>query len=664
MGNRSDSGGWLKDGTLNFGGGQDSATPPNAINVDQVTRLINATCRNGKLSPRPAWKKVELTFADQVEGPFKFSNFQEGFFYDGNGKAALLSSHGGRQFRIDLSTKSVSEITPIVSYSTEVITSGFTVPAAGSTVLVNVASTSHMTLQQPNITIDGNTLILTEIQSSTVIVVENDDAAQAGNAVAVAAVVSFVGFSPNNPLKKKNWSVQAENYWILQDNQSYPIIFDGSKAFRSDPAKNQVPVGNVMAYVQGRLAVALPGRQTYSVGDIVFGQSGTIVNDGRDAILYFTENMYLNEGGDFVARVFGAPSNAGDILAMKTGNQSDTSLGQGPMLVGTPNVVFSVNLPFDRTIWKNLSNALQTANILIGPTGQDTTVPINTDVWYRSLDGVRSYITAQRQFNGSWANTPMSSEVDDVLSADTEHWLEWGSGVLFDNRLLITVSPQQSANGYYHRGLVALDFNLTSGMRKQGGGPAWEGTWTGLRILKIVAGLVNHTPRCFMYVLNNTSEIELWELTTDEKYDNTTTRIQWQADLRSMNCGDSDAFKKLETARLIFTELSGQLDCTVTYRTDESPCWYDWKSFTRCAKDKDCGPFTCAGPVTYQPQSRWPVRLPMPPDTMDSITKRKRRTGFEFQLRLSLVGFSALRQIRIYCLPESEPLGIDRVDES
>lgn len=663
MANRADQPPWLKDGQLSFSGGVDQTTPPNDIDADQCARLVNATCRNGKLSPRPAWKKRELTFADQVDGPFKFSNFQEGYFYDGNGVPALLSSHGGRQFKIDLRNFQVSEITPIKSYATEVITSGFVVPAAAATVLVNVESTAHMTLQQPNITIDGNTLIITEIQSATVIIVENDDAAQAGNAVAIADVVSFVGFDPNNPLKKKNWSRQAENYWILQDNQSYPIIFDGSKAFRSDPAKNQIPVGNVMAYVQGRLAVALPGRQTYSVGDIIFGQSGTIVNDGRDAILYFTENMYLNEGGDFIARVFGAPSNAGDILAMQTGNQSDTSLGQGPMLVGSQNIVFSVNLPFDRTIWKNLANALQTANPIIGMTGQDTTIAINTDIWYRSLDGIRSYITAQRQFNGSWANTPMSSEVDEVLSADTDHWLEWGSAVLFDNRLLTTVSPQRSPNGYYHRGLVALDFNLTSGMRHKTG-PAWEGVWTGLRILKIVAGLVNKKPRCFMYVLNDTSEIELWELTTDEKYDNGADRIEWSADLRSMNCGNSDAFKKLETARMIFTELSGTLDCTVQYRTDEAPCWYDWKSFTRCAKDKDCGPFACTGPVTYQPQSRWPVRLPQPPDAMETITKRKRRTGFEHQLRLSMTGWASLRQVRIYCLPEPEPLGIDRMDES
>lgn len=660
--NRSDQPPWLKDGSTEFSGGVDGSLPPGEIDANQVSDLINGTCRNGKLYPRPGWKRLALTFDTGVDGPFKFSNFQEGFFYDGDGVPALLSSHGGRQFRIDLRNFEVTEITPLKSYATVVITSGFTVPAANATVLVNVASTTGLTLQQPNVVIDGQNLVLTEIQSSTVIIVENLDAAQAGNAVANGAAVSFVGFSPNNPLKKKNWSVQAENYWILQDNQSYPIIFDGIKAFRSDPSKNQVPVGNVMAYVQGRLAVALPDRMTYSVGDLVFGQSGTLPNNGRDAILYFTENMYLNEGGDFIARVYGAPSNAGDILAMKAGNQSDTSLGQGPMLVGTPNVVFSVNLPFDRTIWKNLASALQTANPIIGPTGQDSTIAINTDIWYRSIDGVRSYITAQRQFNGSWANTPMSNEVDHILDADTAQWLEWGSGVLFDNRLLITVSPQRSANGYYHRGLVALDFNLVSGMRKQTG-PAWEGTWKGLRILKIVSGLVNKKPRCFMYVLNDTSEIELWELSTEDKYDNTTERIQWDVEFRGYNCGNNDQFKKLKTVRLIVSQLSGTLDGSLRYRTDESPCWYDWKAFNRCAKDKDCGPFACTGPVTYQPQSRWPIRFPEPPDTMDSITKRKRSTGYSFQPRLSMTGFCELREIRLFALPENEMLGVDKVDE-
>src|ERR1041385_6903574 len=87
---------------------------------------------------------------------------------------------------------------------------------------------------------------------------------------------------------------------------------------------------------------------------------------------------------------------------------TDTALGQGPMLVGTPNVVFTVNLPFDRTTWKNLAEALQTANPIVGPVSQDSVINVNGDLWYRSLDGIRSYITAQRQFNGAWGNTPQS----------------------------------------------------------------------------------------------------------------------------------------------------------------------------------------------------------------------------------------------------------------
>jgi len=47
--------------------------------------------------------------------------------------------------------------------------------------------------------------------------------------------------------------------------------------------------------------------------------------------------------------------------------QTDTSLGEGSILVGTPSVIFSLNLPFDRTTWKNTTNPLQTASRFKAP---------------------------------------------------------------------------------------------------------------------------------------------------------------------------------------------------------------------------------------------------------------------------------------------------------
>jgi hypothetical protein len=462
----------------------------------------------------------------------------------------------------------------------------------------------------------------------------------------------------NSPVLDIGWSEQVERYWVYQDNQSKAIIFDGSKARRSNLAKKEVPTGNVMCYTQGRLAVALPDRQTFRIGDLTFGESGDPSIDRVDAALHFSENDYLNEGGDLVARVFGAPSNVGPILAMKAGAMGDTALGQGPLLVGTPYNWFTVQLPFDRTTWKNLSSPLQTVNPIHGPLGQDSTVPVNTDFFHRSIDGVRSYKLAVRQFNGSPGNVPISGEVQDVLELDTARLLEHGSGVLFDNRLMMTVSPVSSPLGVWHRGLVVLDFDLTNSISNQRP-PAWEGVWSGPRILKALTVMVDMKERCFFYVLSPTNQIELWEMLPNEKFDEGNTSIKMTLDLPSFDCGDSDNFKILETARMVLTGVTGQVSGVLKYRTDQSRCWQDWDTFSACAASEDCGPPDCAGPHTYVEQERTPIRFHMPPGGFDPISGLAYRTGYEFQPRIELnSGWAQIRQFRLYALDKREQLGV------
>lgn len=461
----------------------------------------------------------------------------------------------------------------------------------------------------------------------------------------------------NSPLRPQGWSVQAENYWVYQDNSSQPIIFDGSSARRADPAQREVPVGNCMAYTMGRLVVALPDRQRFRIGDLVFGSSGNPALQYRDAMLHFTENDYLNEGGDMIARIFGAPSGYGPITSMKAVAMCDTALGQGPLLIGTPNVIFTVQMPFDRTTWDNLANPLQTASPINGPMSQGATVLVNTDLWYRSIDGIRSYIMARRDFT-AWGNTPMSNEIEDLLSYDTERLLGYSSAVLFDNRLLTTVSPVSSPSGVYHRGLVALDFNLASGLRYKAN-PAWEGVWTGLKVLQILTGMVDNKPRCFMFIVNSSNKIQVWELTLDDKFDDTDGRISWSYDSRAYDFNDSEQFKKLQGGRLVATELTGRLEGTIKYRSDDSPCWQSWDTFDVCSTYTQCT-VGCTVPTFPREQQRTPIRLWEPADTFDAINGRKYRTGYSFQVRHELQGYAQIDRTEYYASDEPESISRDR----
>ena len=588
-------------------------------------------------------------------------------------------------------------------------TADFTVPVAGATVVVAVADSSHMTTSSPNVYVRGLPFVLTGIGGPTSITLKNLTPANqgvvithpanvaysyapntvtvlnpvatgAGNVITSGTSVTFnapivyTKSDPNNPNNTLNWSVQAGIFWILQDNAAAAIIFDGAKTYRSDPSKSQVPCGNVMCYAQGRLLVALPDRQSYAAGDIYGGSSGTATYNFQDAQLYFTENNYLNEGGNFVARTFGAPNTAGDIVSMTALAQTDTQLGQGPVVIGTPTSVFTVNLPFDRTTWKNLQNPLQTNVPMLGPTGQSSTINVNTDLWFRSLDGIRSYVQAWRQMNGGWGNTPSSNELDDLLATDEANLLEHASAVLFDNRILVTVNPTETPQGVYWAGLAVMDLDLVTSLRRKSP-PAWEGLWSGIRpaatapyypgILKIITATVLGVQRCFMFVLNSQSLIELWELSKTDKFDQGSQQVPISSAvwLPSYTCGDQDRFKTLDAGRMLVNAVSGQLVWSVEYRTDEWPCWVPWQAGRACSINQDCGPFACSGPIQYQDQPRRPIRLGTPPDDFNGVTNISNRKGYEFQPRIRWTGYAEITGFYIFCSDTQEMLGPDRADE-
>jgi hypothetical protein len=656
------------DGSLEFSGGQDAGRSPAIIAKNQVAFATNTSMRGGFLKPRPALVKRTFAFSNAAtETAFKTGGrFQHAAFFDGTTLPMLLSSQGGRLFKIDLLQKKISEITPVVARTTTT-TVQFVLPAVNDTIVVSVENSyrltptaaSKLTLADVPLTINGLSVELTAVNSIVSITVKNKIAANVGVTVPSASSVKWTYLDTNSGSLWQGWSTQAENYWIYQDNQSLPIIFNGSVARRSILSRDEVPVGNIMSYTMGRLIVALPDRTSFRVGDLVFGPSGNMLYNYRDAMLRFTENKYLNEGGDFVARVFGAPSGFGPITAIKPLSMMDSQLGQGPCVVGTPYVIFSLNLPFDRTTWKNLSSPLQTVTPVLGPVGQNNTVNINTDLWYRGTDGaIHSFIMARRDFT-SWGNSPQSSELGSTLGFDTTWLLEYGSSVFFDNRRLETCSPVPSPYGIWHRGLVSLDFNLISSLRSRVS-PAWEGVWSGLRFLQLIFGNVQGKERCFVFALNNSNEIEVWEFDLEAIEDNYTTPIRWTANMGSYNFTNGFNLKKLETGELFVDDVQGSVSMVIKYRSDQNPCWRVWDAFAFCSKNEDCGPFTCGGPISYREQFRSKIKLHQPPDDFDTINGRKYRTGYEFQPRLENTGHFELKQIRVLAFDEPETANAER----
>lgn len=467
--------------------------------------------------------------------------------------------------------------------------------------------------------------------------------------------LELTGSDTNSATLPKAWFEQAEDFLIVQDNQLSPFIYDGSSLRRVDPNSipNEVPVGNVTTYSNGRLWVALPQGRSFVAGNIVYGEDGTAQFGGRDSVLKFTENNFLNGGGEF-----SIPNNAGRIRSMRPIANLDTSLGQGPLQVFTERGAFSINAPFDRSQWQNLTYPIETVSLLgSGAESHEGTNLVNGDIWFRASDGIRSFQIARRD-QGTWINTPMSSEMFEVIRYDDKTLLNHSSAVLFDNRYLVTASPfRVTGHGICWRGLIALDFHNVSGITLRSA-PVYDGLWTGLNILQ----LVRCGEQCFLFVLNASEKIELWELSLNEPFDNGTTRIACFIDTASFGFEDSGwARKELSTGRLFIGDAIGRVTFDVQFRPDQYPCYIPWHSWSIDSKRESCLT-ECSTPDTLQPQYRTSMRLPLPTESCNARVNSPFRQGFEFQCRLAWTGHVRIERLMLVAhqlqedsLPACEP---------
>lgn len=467
----------------------------------------------------------------------------------------------------------------------------------------------------------------------------------------------------------------AENYVIIMGGQHRPLIYDGVSVRRA--GIGELPSGWFGIYLWGRIWIVLPDRRSLVAGDIVYGPSGTAANGFRDAILKMTENDFLNEGGSFAV-----PSNAGPITSLFTLATVDTSLGVGNLLVGTTNMVCSMNTPPDRTTWKNLTFPIQTVSLLDeGPQGPRYTVSVNGDEWYRSGNGIRSFQVA-REDMGNWGQTPMSREVSPILDFDTKELLIYGSAIKFDNKVFGTVSPRRSSNGILHQGLVILNFDLLSTMGGKSP-PAWEGAYSGLDFLQVVRANTAQGERGFVfaYDADNLADIELWEMqrtgTRDELIMDSGAQslvaqpssppafpiapvifpfdIQSWFHTRSDDMGDASQLKKLTTAELFLDEIVDTVTVVVKFKPDQYPNWTTWQSISVCQTVSQCAPpADCSVRSNKGRGYAARIMLPAAPEDCNELSSRPINWGYEFQFRLEITGYCRIRRFKSYGMPQTD----------
>lgn len=430
----------------------------------------------------------------------------------------------------------------------------------------------------------------------------------------------------------------------------------------------ELPAGRMGTYGMGQTWMSLIDGTSFIASDPVGFSSGLPIYNYRDAVLRTTgaESFLASSGGSFRIPTSGQIINSMTFTAVL-----DTSLGQGPLQVGTDSNIFSCLAPFDYTATVLPPVILTESLIGFGPLAQNSTIIANSDLLFRSFIGLGSLILARRQFQQelTWGNTPISREMTRPFSQDDEALLPYGSAVVFDNRLLDTCMPAASGQGVVHTGFVSLNFDLVSSLRGKAP-PVYDGLWTGLNALQIINIQSGSEARAFVFGVNFIeSKIEMYELLKSQDriyFDNGVTPIKWIIEtpiLFNQDVKPLNELVRLTNGEMWLQDIIGTINVKVQYRpdfysgSDQPGCWEDWTEFDICAE---------AVGINVRPSYRTRIGLGEPNgNRCQENNNRPFRVGHFFQFRLEFTGSAKFMCLRVqavtqpqidYAAPECNPV--------
>jgi hypothetical protein len=458
----------------------------------------------------------------------------------------------------------------------------------------------------------------------------------------------------NDPGMMHTWFVQAEDRVYIQNGYQNAIAWDGDltiPAYRLNPYNQKMPIGTVMEYAFGRVFVSDRYNQIYA-SDIIYGNGFTDTKNTEN----FTEIIYWAGGG-----AFSTPAMIGNITAMKVMPQIGTNLrGQGELVVLTTNGAFSMDVSIPRTNW-NISN-IQRISLL----GRGCTSPYvglaNSELWFRSHDGWAFYSNSQSEFARYFSLRKLSREVNKWVQNDTPWLKQFASTMFFNNYLISTVAPQTTRTvgveglNRYHRGMVVLDLDESSS-------PApdaqlsfrWNGIWTGFRPTQLLSALIDNQKRGFGFSFDRDNKNRLYEFAVsynDDYGPDGSKRIEsffttGRYDFSKSGITNKFVRKKITGGEMWMSEISGQVDSSVDFRSDSNPCWSELKVPTEYGCNP-CSPIVsqCVPQKGGNRYKRYKFNTPDPNECND-ISGIPAVEGSEFQIKINLTGTATVDRVRL-----------------
>jgi len=665
----------------------DAETHPSVLPATYVSSCVNRSFRQGVNATRPPFADLEIKLAygypESVLEDFKTGNFQGALPYRSISPESvdgIICAVAGTIYFLSI-VNNVATLYPIISGNDPTLMHTWFVQAENWVYVQNgyqnpIAWSGDISQSPTNLQAQG--LVTANIGLTWNVNAAGSTGTEiqvqyGGNIFETIAVISsaqvsytYVVAASNAPYSFQVRSLYPDGSATPWSNIATTTVVTSTitpkqlnPVFRLNPAAQQMPVGTIMAYAYGRVAVSTAENNIY-VSDIIYGNGFTTTSNTQN----FTEQTYWAEGGSFTP-----PANLGLITGMRVMPSLNINVrGQGELVIFCENGSFTLDLSQDRATWQ-LSNIQKVSLIGRGCRSPWSIVGVNNDVYFRSDDGWSFYNNAQVDFYKALSFKKVSREVQPWVNYDTPWLRQFESAMFFDNRLIATVSPFTVAstdpnNGLHRpsRAMIVLDVEMPEAMESEASLPTrWNGLWEGPQPTQLLSAQINGVLRGFCFSFDADGVNRLYELqnssvlaTGIDDY----SQVYGSVKIKSYfvtrrfdftpNPGASKFVRKsLVGGEMWVSNLKEQITASCEFRPDSYAC------FNTLLEPIDVGLNACSPilndckPTVSQPRYQQ-IRFPSPDvDKCESFNEVPLHEGSEFQIKINLEGSCVIDRIRL-----------------
>lgn len=481
--------------------------------------------------------------------------------------------------------------------------------------------------------------------------------------VQVLSIPNDPGVNPS--ADRVNWSLAAR-YVVLFDYPLYPILIQGTSVRRANPADYEVPISNLGTYNQNRLVVANPGNE-FTAGD----PTGSLYTP--DAPITFEE--VFAPAAPYRSQAFQLPTSwqNNPITAMGQLQLTDTSTGQGPLIVGTNSQISAFQTQLPRVNWDQSNTFGQVIVDSAGIAGQRAQVNVNGDMFFASNDGQVRSLSMARSEQAKWSKVPISREVQNWLLLQDPNLVRFYALTYFNNRIFCTANPYRTVArdinlkpvwDYAFGGMVAIELDNVSNLSADSP-PVWGGLWTGIRPMDFCTN--DH--RCFV-VAKDGGINTLWEIRPDldrDTADGKKRLIKSTIYTRNYTAQDPSVNKNILLGSFIFNNVKGKFSFDAFYKPSNFSRFLFWRDWKHNAISELCNePWKCPNGLAAQNFNQ--IRFGYPAEiACDPITKvassyftrvqyKFEISGDNWELPMFKVKYKTVTQAdtNVNCLPYNE----------